>query len=210
MPSRNDPSHETAGVLGAGNDLAAWLDPLSLGRSTAKVIAALTRRPNDAAEAVLRWSRLVLQANYAAAATGLGLPAAAPLAPDANDRRFDDAAWRDNAAFDLLEQRLPDQFAADPRVGRRRGRRSDDPDQGRPSRQHDHRRGQLRPTCCGPTRPRCTRRSKRADSACGGADATSSEISPPTGAGPAKSTPQPSDSAAIWRPPLARSSIETN
>ena len=104
MPSRNDPSHETAGALGSGNDFVAGVDPLSFGRSLAKVVAALTRQPNDVAEAVLRWSRLIVHANYAAAATGLGVPAAAPLAPDAKDHRFDDAAWRDNAAFDLLEQ----------------------------------------------------------------------------------------------------------
>ena len=55
MPSGNDPSHETAGALGSGNDFVAGVDPLSFGRSLAKVVAALTRQPNDVAEAVLRW-----------------------------------------------------------------------------------------------------------------------------------------------------------
>jgi polyhydroxyalkanoate synthase len=95
---------DAAAAIGPEADLVAEMDPLSFGRSLAEATAALARQPHDVIWAVLRWSRQVTKANFAALAVGLGAPAPSPVAPAPSDHRFDDPAWRNNAAFYLLEQ----------------------------------------------------------------------------------------------------------
>ncbi len=65
---------------------------------------ALARQPKDVLSAVLRCSERLTKANFAALSDGLGASVPGPMAPPASDHRFDDPAWRDNAAFRLLEQ----------------------------------------------------------------------------------------------------------
>jgi polyhydroxyalkanoate synthase subunit PhaC len=105
-PVTADVAHEAdrGDAIGPEADLVAGMDPLSFSRSLAEAAAALARQPSDLLAAVFRWSRQVTQANFAALATGLGVPSAGAAAPAPSDHRFDDAAWRDNAAFFLLEQ----------------------------------------------------------------------------------------------------------
>jgi polyhydroxyalkanoate synthase len=93
-----------ADAIAPETNLLAGMDPLSFGRSLADVAAALTRQPNDLMAAVFRWSRQVSKANLAALATALATPSSGAVEPAPTDRRFEDAAWRDNAAFFLLEQ----------------------------------------------------------------------------------------------------------
>jgi polyhydroxyalkanoate synthase subunit PhaC len=100
----NEVSPDLGDAIGPEADLVAGLDPLSFSRCLAEAAAALVRQPGDVVAAVWRWSRQVTDANFAALATALGAPSAGAVAPAANDHRFDDAAWRDNAAFFLLEQ----------------------------------------------------------------------------------------------------------
>jgi polyhydroxyalkanoate synthase subunit PhaC len=103
-PSVPSVPSETGDAIGPEADLLAGMDPLSFSRSLAEAAAALARQPGDLVAAAFRWSRQVTEANVAALATALGAPSAGPVTPAASDHRFDDAAWRDNAAFFLLEQ----------------------------------------------------------------------------------------------------------
>jgi polyhydroxyalkanoate synthase subunit PhaC len=95
---------EPADAIGPEADLVAGMDPLSFSRSLAQAATALARQPSDLLAAAFQWSRLVTEANFAALAKALGAPSHGPVAPASNDHRFDDAAWRDNAAFFLLGQ----------------------------------------------------------------------------------------------------------
>ncbi len=82
----------------------AGMDPLSFGRSLAEVAAALAGQPQDVIAAIVQWSGQVTKANFAALVAGWGAPTPGVVTPAPGDHRFDDAAWRDNAAFYLLEQ----------------------------------------------------------------------------------------------------------
>ncbi len=99
-----EPAADAAMAIGPEADLVAGMDPLSFSRSLAKVVAALARQPRDVISAVLGWNRQVTEAQFAALAIGLGASTPATIVPGPTDHRFDDPAWRDNAAFFLLEQ----------------------------------------------------------------------------------------------------------
>jgi polyhydroxyalkanoate synthase subunit PhaC len=95
---------DAAVAIGPEAGLMADMDPLSFSRSLAEVATALVRQPQDVISAFLRWAREVTKANFAAVTVGLGGRAPGPVAPAPSDHRFDDPAWRDNAAFFLLQQ----------------------------------------------------------------------------------------------------------
>jgi len=85
-------------------DLVAEMDPLAFSRSLAKVAVALARQPSDLIRSALRLSNQITRANFSALAVGIGTTTPGTVKPAQGDHRFDDAAWRDNAGFYLLEQ----------------------------------------------------------------------------------------------------------
>lgn len=78
--------------------------PALFAGSMAKAARAAARRPGAVAGAAARLTAGSLSATAAAAGRIVGMDLPTPLAPAKQDRRFDDPAWQDNAAYLLLQQ----------------------------------------------------------------------------------------------------------
>lgn len=93
---------------GNGNtpdDPAASLDPLGLGKAWAKAMESAATNPAMLMEAATRYATGIAAAVSAAGARAMGAhDTAGPVEAPAKDRRFADAAWKENPAYFLLLQ----------------------------------------------------------------------------------------------------------
>ncbi len=80
------------------------LDPALFGRALTAAAAGVARHPAPAALAGLGCAVDLIRASLAAASRAARRSAAGPVPPDAEDGRFSDPAWEDNAGFFALRQ----------------------------------------------------------------------------------------------------------
>jgi polyhydroxyalkanoate synthase len=90
--------------LGAVEGPLSSLDPVSFGRTLARVGPALLKKPLGVVAAGTRFG-IGLAAAVGATAQRLGgRPAEGPVSPAAKDKRFDDPAYKENPLYFLVEQ----------------------------------------------------------------------------------------------------------
>jgi hypothetical protein len=75
------------------------LDPVGLGRSSARVLSRMALRPGATFEPTARFVGGLIQASAVTAGRLVGVDAEGPLAPAPQDGRFADEAWSKNATF---------------------------------------------------------------------------------------------------------------
>src|SRR4029450_8473020 len=91
-------------ALGPEAGLVASLDPVSLGRATARVGARPARAPFGGPLAGLRCAAGLAAPGAVSAARAFGAQTSPPTPPPARDRRFADLAWDGNPLFFGLQQ----------------------------------------------------------------------------------------------------------
>ncbi|MGA3219101.1 MAG: poly-beta-hydroxybutyrate polymerase, partial [Acidimicrobiales bacterium] len=75
------------------------IDPVGLGRASARAMTSVALRPGATLEPSARFVGGLIQASAATACRLVGIDAEGPLAPTPKDGRFDDEAWSHNASF---------------------------------------------------------------------------------------------------------------
>jgi len=103
-----DPAWQAAAdaseVLGPESGLFAGLDPADFGMSTLAVLARAAARPDQVGGAWLRFAAAMAKAWPTAVSRWLGSEAEQSARADRADRRFADAAWSENPAYNVLLQ----------------------------------------------------------------------------------------------------------
>ncbi len=84
--------------------MLASADPTDFGKSILTVLSRSAARPTEVSGAVLSFANALAQLGPATLARMIGRPSDPPLPVDANDRRFADAAWSQNAGSFALRQ----------------------------------------------------------------------------------------------------------
>ncbi len=75
------------------------MDPLGLGAAVTRAMAEVARRPSIAVTPTTRWLGGLVQASLATTSRLVGAGTEGPVAPEPNDGRFNDDAWKQNAFF---------------------------------------------------------------------------------------------------------------
>jgi polyhydroxyalkanoate synthase len=78
---------------------ARLVDPVGLGAAVTRAMAEVARRPYIALPPTARWLGGLAQASRATTSRLVGIGTEGPMAPEPNDRRFSDEAWKQNAFF---------------------------------------------------------------------------------------------------------------
>jgi polyhydroxyalkanoate synthase len=78
---------------------ARLVDPVGLGAAVTRTMAELARRPSVALPPTAHWLAGLAQASLATTGRLVGIATEGPVAPEPNDRRFNDEAWKQNAFF---------------------------------------------------------------------------------------------------------------
>src|SRR5687768_16244226 len=85
--------------LGAAEAMLTTVDPLALGRSLRAALVGAAKRPFPAAANLTRFASNLARGAAASAQRSIGIDATGPMAPAANDKRFRDPAWSENAGY---------------------------------------------------------------------------------------------------------------
>ncbi|MBW8825192.1 MAG: alpha/beta fold hydrolase [Acidobacteria bacterium] len=85
--------------LGAAEAMLSSVDPLALGRSLRGAVIGAAKHPVPAVGNLTRFASNLARAAAASAQRSVGIDATGPLAPAANDKRFRDPAWSENAGY---------------------------------------------------------------------------------------------------------------
>ena len=91
-------------ALGPEVALLADLDTAGFARALGEVGAALVQRPAQVLECTTRYGATLLAGGWSVVGRTFGFPVAGPMAPDARDRRFQDATWKRHPVFFGLHQ----------------------------------------------------------------------------------------------------------
>jgi polyhydroxyalkanoate synthase len=97
-------AEQAATALGPEADILGHTDPGDLGSSLVRALARSAGRPGAVAAALLAFTSAMARLGPAAAGRAIGHKTGSPLPEDADDRRFRDPAWTENAGFFALRQ----------------------------------------------------------------------------------------------------------
>ena len=108
-PEEREPTPEEVGLvateaLGPEVALLADLDTAGFAQALGEVAAALAQRPAQVLQCTSRYGATLLAGGWTAIGRSFGLPVSGPLAPDARDKRFQDATWQRHPMFYGLQQ----------------------------------------------------------------------------------------------------------
>ena len=91
-------------LIGVAEAPFPQFDPVALGQSLTRALASSLAHPTGVLALALRSASALGSITSATLARGLGMNVAAPMSPDAKDRRFADQAYDDNPYFFLVQQ----------------------------------------------------------------------------------------------------------